>query len=112
MVGEQSFVLFGQPLHFGQSLFAVHGQVQTTRARIATRGKPGDPFAPFQLLQQAGETRAFDAKRLAYRRLRTARIGLDDEQDGILRRTHLRVSSFWMKFWNTQICRRRRKYPR
>ncbi len=88
MLGKLSFVLFGQALDLGQHLFTIRGQLQRVPSRIAAGSTPADPFAPFQLVQQAGKPRPFDAERLPDRRLRAARIGFDNEQHGILRRTH------------------------
>jgi hypothetical protein len=44
---------------------------------------------PFEPVQKTGKPRPLDIERLADRRLRAARIGFDDDQHGVLRRTHL-----------------------
>src|SRR5215813_10068611 len=55
------------------------------RACVVRRCAPADPLPPFEHRQKTGEPRPFDAQGLRNRGLRAAWIGLDHQQDRVLR---------------------------
>src|SRR5262249_22012074 len=59
------------------------------RSRVVRRCASADPLPPFEHMQETGEPRPFDAQGLRNRGLRTAPIGLDHQQDRVLRGANL-----------------------
>src|SRR5262249_775592 len=59
------------------------------RSRVVRRCAPADPLPPFEHMQETCEPRPFDAQGLRNRGLRTAPIGLDHQQDRVLRGANL-----------------------
>jgi hypothetical protein len=58
------------------------------RPTIPGRCTPFNPPTPLKPVQETGESRTLDIERLADRGLGAARIGFDEDQYGVLRRTH------------------------
>src|SRR5215475_9523123 len=88
-LGKPGLVPCRQGLDPHQRFLARASQMERVRAAIAICGAALDPSPPLEPMQQPGEPGALDIERLADRRLRPARISLDEQQYGILRRAYV-----------------------